>query len=201
MADLRRLFHRDVAQVEADAQAGSAELIRRLKQMSPAELLKQPWTVFDQLTAAQYREVVKKVAPDVKLAEPTIETPTEEKKTLLEWWRERSIGLRSSVLTTAVTTILAFAGILVPWAHKWTLNQVGLVRPVLTTTWPECRRLSSYTDGCIYTPTQDLNWDWVAWKLQMPVETLRRANGHLPPLFIVRRAPLVIWRETGRLEK
>jgi hypothetical protein len=168
--------------------------------MSPAELLTQPWIVFDQLTSAQYRDVVRTVAPDVKLDEPTIETPAKEKKTLLEWWRERSISMRSSIPTVAVTVVLAVGGILVPWAPKWTLSQIEAVRPVSTSKWPECRRLGSYTDGCIYTPTQDLNWDWVAWKLQMPKEILLRANPHLPPLFIVRRAPLVVWRERGRLE-
>jgi hypothetical protein len=34
----------------------------------------------------------------------------------------------------------------------------------------------------------------------MPVETLRKANRHLPPRFIVRRAPLFVWRERGRVE-
>lgn len=75
-----------------------------------------------------------------------------------------------------------------------------IVRPASTATWPSCSRLSRYTDGCVYTPTQDLNWEWVARQLDIPVEVLKRTNRHQPPQFIVGRAPLIVWRERGRLE-
>jgi hypothetical protein len=200
MIDPRALFRRNVTKVAADARQASADLVRRLKRMPPGEFLKQPASVFDHLTPAQYREIVGAIAPGVKLVQPAIENPAAEKPTLLEWWRERSVGMRSFLLTASFTVLFATLGALAPSAFKWTLSQTDIVRSRATDTWPACSRLSPTTDGCIYTPTQDLNWDGVAQQLNMPVETLRKANRHLPPQFIVRRAPLIVWRERGRLE-
>lgn len=200
MIDPRALFQRNVTKVAADARQASADLVRRLKRMSSAEFLKQPASTFDHLTSAQYREIVGVIAPGVKLVQPAIENPAEEKPTLLEWWRELSVGMRSFVLTAGFTLLFATLGTLAPSAFKWALSQTDIVRPRMPDTWPACSRLSPTTDGCIYTPTQDLNWDWVAQQLNMPVETLHRQNQHLPPQFIVRRAPVIVWRERGRLE-
>lgn len=199
MTDLRTLFRRNVARVAAEGRAASADLIHRLKQMSAAEFLRQPWTVIDQLTWAQYKEIVRVVAPDVKLAAGKVEVPEKEKRTVLDWWRERSGSFRSLVWTIAVTVAFMTIGLMAPWIHKATLSRAEVVRPSSWQAWPVCARLSAYTDGCVYTPTQDLNWDWAAWKLDMPVETLRRANPHLPSPFIIRGAPLLIWRGRGHL--
>lgn len=200
MTDARTQFRHHVAKVKTDGRAASADLVRRLKQMSAEEFLKQPWTTFNRLTWAQYREIVSVIAPDVKLPEPTIEEPEDERQRPIDWWRERSVGFRSLIWTALLTVMVTTLGTLTPWAYKAALSRMDLVRPANWQTWPACSRLSAYTDGCIYTPAQDLNWDWVALELDMPVETLRRANPHLPLNFIIRRARLVIWRGRGRLE-
>lgn len=202
MADQRKTFQSNVARVKADARTNSAYLVQRLKRMTPAEFLRQPPHVFAQLTTKQYREIVATIAPNVKiLRAPAGEPPTSETRTFMDWWRERSAFAQSFLAMLSVTVTFSGAGIFAPLATKWALSRVEIVRPISTATWPTCQRLSRYTDGCIYTPSQDLNWDWVAGQIDLPVEVLRRTNTHQPPQFIVRGAPLVIWRERGRLEK
>lgn len=200
MASARTLFRRNVAKVKADARKASAELVQRLKDMSPTEFLRQPPSVFNRLTLAQYREIVRVIDPNVKLPNPKIEFPIGENRSLRDWWREQSVRARSAALMAILTVVFAVVGVLTPWIWRLRLSQMDVVRPISTLTWPTCSRLSAYTDGCVYTPTQDLDWDQVARQLDMPVEILRRNNRHLPPQFIVRGAPLVIWRERGRLE-
>lgn len=200
MPDARRDFQRNVAKIKADGRVASVNLVRRLKGMSAKELLNQPWTVLDQLSLEQYREVVGAIAPDVKLQVPKIEKLQSEELTWSEWWCEQSANRRSFVYVTLVTLVVSLLGILAPWAYKATLSRIPIRRPASTLTWPACHRLSAYTDGCIYTPTQDLNWARVAGQLDMPVETLRRINQQEPTPFILRGVPLAIWRERGQLE-
>ena len=200
MADLRALFRQNITKVSTDAKRASNGLVERLKQLTPQEFLRQPPNVFAHLTDKQYREIVAKIAPNTKLpAPPVIEEPVEEKRSLLDWWREQSAFAQSFLVTLFVTIIITLAAALEPLAMKWTLTRAEIVRPISTATWPVCQRLSGYTDGCVYFPSQDLNWDWVAERLDLPVETLREPNRHLSPQFIPRGAQLVIWRYRGHL--
>ena len=200
MIDPRTIFKRNVQRIAADHRTASKQLIARLKKMSPAEFLRQPPDVFNRLSLTQYREVVASIAPEVKLPQPTIKPSKPKTRDIGQWWRDRSVLIRSGAITVAVTSAIALGGATVPPLYKWTLSRTAIVRPHSTDTWPTCSRLSQYTDGCVYTPAQDLNWDWVAQQLGMPIEVLKRNNRHQPPQFVVRRAPLIVWRERGRLE-
>lgn len=200
MPDSRTQFQRNVSKVKADARAASGALVHRLKRMSAEEFLRQPRSTFNRLTLAQYREIVSVIAPGMKLPETTSKAPEKKKRRLIDWWHERSVGFRSFVSMAVVTVMLATLGTLTASAYKIMLSRIDVVRPANWQTWPACSRLSAHTDGCIYRPTQDLTWEWVAWQLDLPVETLRRNNPHQPLQFIIRRAPLAIWRGRGRLE-
>ena len=203
MPDRRTTFREDVARIKIDATKASEDLIRRLKKLTPEELLRQPPRVFNQLKLDQYRDVGATIAPRVRL--PASETnDVSENKTpgfaRKTWWRERSTLAQSTIMTIIVSAIFSGTGVIAPLAAKLTLSRLEVVRPAMTANWPVCRRLSEYTDGCVYYPTQDLNWDWVAQKLNVPAETLRRTNRHLPWQWIPANAQLVVWRERGRLE-
>ena len=119
-------------------------------------------------------------------------------------WRDRWRALttfgQTAVITVVVTTVIVIMAVASPLAWKWTLSHIEIVRPQERGLWPRCARLSAYTDGCIYYPTGDLYWATVAEQLQMSPQEIYQENRHLPPQFIPRRAPLVIWRH-GRLSE
>lgn len=202
MPDQRTAFRQNVARIKADATKASDDLVQRLKKLTPAEFLRQPPQIFNQIKLNQYRDIVATIAPEVRLPVPDTEVSATKARrfALKTWWRERSALTQSIIVTVIVSMIFSTAGVIAPLAAKWTLSRTEVVRPSTTTNWPVCKRLSEYTDGCLYYPTQDLNWDWAAWKLNMPLETLRRTNRHLPGQWIPANAQLVVWRERGRLE-
>jgi hypothetical protein len=202
MPDLRAFFRSNVRRVQDDAIKASDDLVRRLKRLTPGEFLRQSPRLFAHLTPEQYRDIVGTIAPQVRLpASPTVVEIKRDRRKLADWWRERSVLTQSGLVTISMTLILSAIGMFAPLAVKATLGRMEVVRPTSSATWPVCKRLSEYTDGCIYYPAQDLNWDWVALKLGLPVEVLRRNNRHLTTQWVPVNAPVVIWRERGRLEK
>lgn len=202
MRDLRKWFRENVARVSADSDRASRQLMERLKRMTPADFLRLPAETFASLTEAQYEEVVAVISPDTQLPKPpAAEEIPPEARTWREWWRERSTLTRVLTLTVMTTLIIVMTGITAPLAWKWLISRLEIVRPLSTATWPVCKRLSPYTDGCLYYPTQSLNWAWVAQQLGMSVDDLYAANRHLPTQYIPANSTLVIWRHRGRLEQ
>lgn len=202
MADLRVWFRKNVTHVKEDAGKASAQLVQRLKQMTPAEFLRLPPNTFASLTAAQYRDIVATIAPDTKLPmPPPLEELPADTRTWRDWWRERSTLMQVHIVTTAITVIAVGIAIAVPMAWKWTVSRMEIVRPASTATWPVCARLSPYTDGCVYHPRQNLTWDGVAQELAVSPQELYAANQHLPPQYIPANSTLAVWRHRGRLEK
>lgn len=200
MADRRALFRKDVTKVKRDATSESRQLMNRLKQMTPAQFVRLPAKTLARLTAAQYREVVGTIAPEIRLPAPS--PPAKPERETLGW-RERWRLLPSSAQMTAVTSVLTTAIVMMaiasPQVWRWTLTHIEIVRPGERGNWPRCTRLSPYTDGCLYFPTHDMDWNAVAAQLRMPRQQLYDDNKHLPPQFIPARAPIVIWRHRGRL--
>lgn len=202
MPDLRKWFRQNVARVKADADRASKELVERLKRMTPAEFLRQPSRTFASLTMTQYREVVGAIEPHTVLpAPPAAEEIPAAARTWRDWWRERSVLTKSVATTIAITLTIVMAAIGSPLALKWISTRTEIVRPVSTATWPICARLSTYTDGCVYRPAQDLDWAWVAQQLGMSPQELYTANQHLPTQYIPANSTLVVWRHRGRLEQ
>ena len=175
--------------------------MERLKRMTPAEFLRLPPKTFELLTAAQYKDIVATIAPDSRLpAPPPAEEFPVEKRRLRDWWRERSTLTQVMAVTMATTLVVVMMAIMSPLAWKWLWGRIEIVRPMSTTTWPTCARLSHYTDGCVYYPAQNLNWVWVAQQLDISLDELYAANRHLPPQYIPAHSTLVIWRHRGHLE-
>lgn len=202
MANLRAFFRSNVRHVQNDAIKASDELVRRLKRLTPEEFLRQSPRLFARLTQNQYRDVVATIAPQVRLpaAPPPVAEVKRDHWTLGKWWRERSVLVQTLIVTIATTLIFTMAGVFAPLGVKATLGHMEVVRPTSTATWPVCKRLSEYTDGCIYYPSQNLNWQWVALKTGLPVENLHRTNRRINTQWLPANTPVVIWRERGRLE-
>jgi hypothetical protein len=201
MPDRRSEFLNNVAKVKADAKNDAQLLMRELKLMTVAEFLRLPAQRLALLTAAQYREVVATIAPEICLpGPPPPEHVRVETTTLRDWWRACPTIVQMSLITAMVTTIFIFAAIGSPWAWKWTMSRVEIVRPRLTATWPECARLSPFTDGCVYYPAQDLDLATAADRLQMSPQEIREVTPQLPLQTVPARSPLAIWRHRGRLE-
>lgn len=196
----RELFRCNVARVSSDHRAASVALLRRLKNMSPSEFLKQPRSMFDRLTPKQYREVIEAIAPDVKLPNAG-NTPLAFQRPDISFWTTWWHHVKEPFLACVLVIATALGGATATTAYKWIFSQTEIVRPISIATWPACTRLSHYTDGCVYTPTQDLSWQLVADQLGMPLEVLRRTNRHQPAQFIMPHSMLIIWREKGKLEK
>ncbi|MDU3133537.1 MAG: hypothetical protein E6699_39380, partial [Bradyrhizobium sp.] len=168
MADRRALFRKDVTKVKRDATSESRQLMNRLKQMTPAQFVRLPAKTLARLTAAQYREVVGTIAPEIRLPAPS--PPAKPERETLGW-RERWRLLPSSAQMTAVTSVLTTAIVMMaiasPQVWRWTLTHIEIVRPGERGNWPRCTRLSPYTDGCLYFPTHDMDWNAVAAQLRM----------------------------------
>jgi hypothetical protein len=201
MPDRRSEFFTNVAKVKADAKNDAQQLLRELKLMTVAEFLRLPAKRLALLTAAQYREVVATIAPEISLSgPPPPEHVREEVTTLRDRWLACPAIVQMILISTLMTTIFVFAAIGSPWAWKWAMSRVEIVRPRLTARWPECARLSPFTDGCVYYPAQDLDLATAADRLQMSPRELRDTNPHLPSQFVPARTPLAIWRHRGHLE-
>lgn len=200
MADRRAVFRKDVTKVKRDAASESRQLMNRLKQMTPAQFVRLPAETLARLTAAQYREVVGTIAPEIGLPAPS--PPSKPQRETLGWrerWRLLPSSARMTVITSVLTSVIVMVAVASPQVLRWTLTHIEIVRHQDRSAWPRCARLSPYTDGCLYFPTHDMDWDALAEQLHISRRQLYDDNKHLPPQFIPAKAPIVIWRHRGRL--
>ena len=78
------------------------------------------------------------------------------------------------------------------------------VRPISTETWPNCRRLDLYTDGCLYkTSSGRLSLERAAAFLRMPAGELAAVNTHLassPTTPLPVDSTIIVWRAAMTLK-
>lgn len=76
-------------------------------------------------------------------------------------------------------------------------------RPIRVSTWPSCRRLDGYVDGCLYrTGSPHTTLRQLADRLDMPADELARSNRHLTTAAdaaLARGTSVVVWRGTAEL--
>jgi hypothetical protein len=201
MAKLLALFRRNVKVVVEDHRDASAALIRRLKHLTPEEFLRCGPEVWSQISMSQYRTVVETIAPEIHLPAVHEEkaAPVSMLETIGRWWHARSTWVQSVYLTITMTVIL-MPVVIAAWPTiVWTMAPYTLVRPADPLTWPPCGRLAWNTDGCVYIPTQDLYWEWIAYHLAIPVKDLLKINSQLPVAFAPTGSQVIIWRSRGQL--
>jgi hypothetical protein len=201
MANFQASFRKNVETVIEDHREATSALVRRLKHLTPQDFLRRGPEVWSRLSMSQYRDVVEAIAPEIRLPAVPKETvePTPMLATIGRWWRARSTLVQSIYLTTIMTVVFVTIVIAAWPTIAWTFAPYTLVRNVDPRTWPRCGRLAGNIDGCVYVPTQDLNWEWIAYHLATPVEDLLRTNNHLPVAFAPAGSKVTIWRSRGQL--
>src|ERR1035437_8267746 len=144
MADLFGLFRKNVGIVTEDHRQATVALVRRLKHLTPEELLQRGPEVWSHLSMSQYRDVIETIAPDGHL--PDVPDVTVESVSMLEtivrWWRARTIFVQSTYLTTIITCIVVPIVIAAWPTIVWTLEPYNLVRNEDPRRWPPCGRLA-----------------------------------------------------------
>lgn len=196
------LFRKNVDTVIADDRKASDAMVLRLKKLTPAEFLCQGPGTWSRLSMSQYHDIVATIAPGLRLPAPNAD-PAQDATvfdTIHAWWRARSTLARSFYLTTIMTIMIVTATITTWPAIVWTLVPYTLVRDIDAAYWPSCDKLAWSVDGCLYNPTQDLNWDWIAYHAAMPVEELLRSNNRLPATHAPAGSNVIVWRSRGRLK-
>lgn len=201
MTSLITLFRKNVDTVVEDDRKATDTLVQQLKRSTPQNLLRRGPEVWSHLTMSQYRDIVETIAPDVHL--PIVNEERPEAVSMLEkigdWWRERSTLTRSFYLTTIMTVTIVTGSIAIWPMIVLPMAFDPLVRDINVGYWPPCGRLAGDTDGCVYIPTQDLNWEWIANHVAIPVEKLLKTNYHLPAAYAPRGSKVTIWRSRGQL--
>jgi hypothetical protein len=203
MASLLTLFRKNVETVIEDNRKAGDELVRRLKALTPNEFLRLGTDVWSQLSMSQYRDVVKTIAPEIHW--PAVDEETVEPVAMLEmvrwWWRTQAV-LTQSILVTMLMTGVVVPTMITAWPTiVWTMAPYTLVRNADPEFWPPCGRLDGNTDGCVYIPTQDLNWDWIAYHAAIPAKALLQINHHLRADYAPRGSMVMVWRSRGKLQE
>jgi len=196
-------FLSDVSSAKAKGDAADAEVVSKLKGLSPEDFARVPRDVLGDLSSVQYADVVGSIAPDVKLNKPKVKAAVVKRQT---WaWRDywTWIPLPAIAVVASLTlgmTILAAAIITTPLLEWWCYSK-PLSLPAYVIDWPRCARLSRWTDGCVYSVTKNLSWKDAAAYLDLPESFLRRLNHHIADDPIPAGATLTVWRERFLLQE
>jgi hypothetical protein len=93
-------------------------------------------------------------------------------------------GLCSGLASLSAVAALPYIG---------SLSPVPL-RPIDTTTWPQCGRLAPETDGCVYIVESGMTWPQAADWLNMPLPLLLQANQPKNTAPLAKGTALIVWR-------
>jgi hypothetical protein len=190
-------FLKDVASAKAKGDAADAEIISKLKNLSPEDFARIPRDVLGTLSAAQYADVVSSIAPDVKLKAAPIKTASEQpyKRKLRDYVTWIPIPVVAVVVSIAIGMAILAAAISTSPALEWWSYSKPLSLPVYVAEWPRCPRLTRWTDGCVYHVTKGLSWRDAAGYLGVSESYFRHINRHITDDSIPAGADLTVWRE------
>jgi hypothetical protein len=193
MSDKLEKFNHDIATSIAEGKKAERDAISSLKRMSPEELARAPRDLIEDLSPEQYRDVVTHVT---KLAQG-VDGPVKQNR------KRRTIRipkLTIDLVVIIVTTSTAFLAVLfAPLALDSWEARTPPIRFYDTSIWPTCARLTGWSDGCIYTVSNELSWNAAAHMLDLPPTYLRHVNRHIVAEPIPAGSRLVVWRERGTL--
>lgn len=199
----RSTFKHHVNAVLLDDKRTTEQLIAQLKTLTPAKFVQVPRKYLERLTPEQYAEVGAHVAsvvaeaPKRKSAPPTAEPIATKRR-----WSMPNLQINGrSALATVAAIFLSITFVLTgPAAMDQLLNHDGLTRSIYASDWSRCNRLTETSDGCVYRPSQDLNWDYVAYRLGIEKQALLNLNPSLPATHAPAGQTIVVWRYVGNLE-
>lgn len=194
-------FLADVASARAKSEAAEAEVIKRLKGMSPAEFARVPRNVLNGLTNQQYEEIVGAIAPGIELkkeAAPPANAAAEPRARLHLGWMPRPLVAAACAIVLGVMAMIAVLAA-TPALERWSYSG-PLLRTADVATWPKCARLTRWTDGCLYQVTRGVSWSDAAGSLDIRETTLRELNRHIRFSDIPSGSSLIVWRYRFELQ-
>ncbi len=188
----------------AEAEAGRAELIAKLANLSLQDLAKVPPSTISALGAGGLARLAA-ARGDLPsgLSQPERRIPKADPSSAA--MPRRSVKPTNGRIFVGLSLALvlaagAFFDVVRPYALQ--MMDSGW-RPVEAARWPRCHRLDTHVDGCLYrvggstTTLAD-----IAARLEMPVTLLASANSHIPPnssMAIARGTDVVVWRGKMKL--
>ena len=190
-------FLKDVASAKAKGDAADAEVISKLKDLSPEDFARVPRDVLATLSAAQYADVVGSIAPEVKLKADRIEAAYEQryKRKLCDYFAWIPVPVVAVVVSIVVAMAILGVTINTTPALEWWSYSKPLSLPVHVAEWPRCPQLTRWTDGCVYRVNKGLSWRDAAEYLDVPESYFRHLNRHITDDPIPAGADLIVWRE------
>jgi len=196
-------FLKDVASAKAKGDAADAEVISKLKDLSPEDFVRVPRDVLSTLSAAQYTDVVGSIAPEVKLKAAKIETANEQhyKRKLRDYFTWIPVPVVAVVASSFTGMAILGAAISASPVLEWWSYSTPLSLSVYVAEWPRCAQLSRWTDGCLYRVTKGLSWRDAARYLDVPESYFRHVNRHITEEQIPAGADLTVWRERFSLRE
>lgn len=199
MAERLKAFLKGVRTLRVQDSAEQSARMARLKAMTPEQFVRLPREELQELTTRQYAEVVRHVAPEHPLPEPREVSDSPGKSWAGLRWAAIPTGARAAVLGALTGLLVLVASLAVGTTIDWWRYHTLPVRSTQASTWPSCRRLSGWVDGCTYMPVRDMAWDRAAMLLKVPETELRQTNQHINQVYIPAQATLVVWRNRGQL--
>jgi hypothetical protein len=190
-------FLSDVSSAKAKGDAADAEVVSKLKGLSPEDFARVPRDVLGDLSSAQYTDIVGSIAPDVKLNKPKAKPTVVRRQTrsLRDYWTWIPLPVVAVAASVALGMTILFAAIITTPLLEWWSYSKPLTLPAHVAEWPRCARLSRWTDGCVYRVTKILPWKDAAGYLDLPESFLRRLNHHIADDPIPAGTDLTVWRE------
>lgn len=190
-------FLKDVASAKANGDAAEVDLIAKLKGLLPEDFARVPRDIVGSLSASQYADVVRSIAPNLKLNGAKMKAAPEDryKRTFRDYLAWIPAPIVAMVVSIVIGMAILAAAISTTPALEWWSYSKSLSLPVYVAEWPRCLRLTRWTDGCVYRVTKGLPWRDAAGYLDVPESYLRHLNRHITDVSIPAGADLTVWRE------
>lgn len=194
--------NRDRALVERTETIG--ELIARCRKMTPEQFAQLSQILLRRLTPSQRADIAASLAPaagrsggrriDQRRSAPGSAMPARKVRPPAQpIWRRM---ISASLGWGNVATLMVIAVLTIPPLLR---DSRQIVRPIKSSLWPRCARLTPKADGCVYLVSHGLSWSDAAGFLNMQEAYLRDVNLAPTGDFLTAGRPIVVWRGHGRL--
>lgn len=208
----RQRRHRSaMATALADRDGARDEVFIWLRGLSPEERSKVSPDKFARLSAEQFAILLgrplSKASFDQAYAYANSDTATEMPRWFdrLWFWSPREQKAKPVKIRSPLHHALRWAGIAGLCSGLVSISAIAArpyiasqapppIRSMDASTWPQCRRLSPETDGCVYVVESKLTWPEAAHWLDIPLPLLLKANQPQSTAPLTKGAPLIVWR-------
>lgn len=198
------VFHLNVERAMAEAEAGRAELIAKLANLSLQDLAKVPPSTIAALGAGGLaRLTAARGDLPSALSPPERRVPGAE-PSAAAMPRRSVTPMHGPIFVGLSLALVLAAGPVFDVVRPYALQMMDSGwRPLDAARWPRCHRLDAQVDGCLFrVEGSTTSLADIAARLEMPVTLLASANSHIPPnssMAIARGTDVVVWRGKMKL--